>query len=247
MGNLKKLADLTMNDPREAARAVRGRLVRTLDDSATVNRLRRPSGTRLETFSAIYKNASWGSTESGSGTGSELRATEVIRQELPELLRRRGITSLLDAPCGDWNWMQHVDLAGVRYSGVDIVPAVIAANKARFERDGVSFAAADLTQDELPPAEAVLCRDCLVHVSYADISAIVANFRRTGATWLLLNDYPEVRKNRDQPTGRRWRRLNFQIAPFHFPDPLETFSDGGDVDPSQLSLWRFDDVPHLNL
>jgi len=222
-------------------------VVRAVDSSPTVSRWRRPAGSRQDVFTAVYAEAGWGSAESGSGTGSELRATENIRAELPGLLRRRGISSLLDAPCGDWNWMRRIDLGDISYTGMDIVAPVIASNRASYARPGVRFATADLTTDELPAVDAVLCRDCLVHVSFADIAAILANFRRTGATWLLLNDYPEVRRNRDQPTSRRWRRLNFQLAPFHFPEPLERIADGGDVDPSQLSLWRLGDLPPLQL
>lgn len=237
MSRLGRLSALAIRDPREAARRVRRRL----------GRAPTPGGSRLEVFTAVYADAGWGSTESGSGTGSELRATEVIRAELADVLRSRQITSLLDSPCGDWNWMQHVDLTGVTYWGLDIVPSVIEQNAARFVRPGVTFGVADLTRDSLPRVEAVLCRDCMVHVSYADIAAMLANFRRTGATWLFLNDYPEQTSNHDQPTGRDWRRLNFQIAPFHFPAPVETWSDGGEVDPSQLSLWRIEDLPDLRL
>ena len=139
--------------------------------------------------------------------------------------------------------MQYIDLAGIEYFGVDIVPAVIAANQMKFERPGVSFVVADLTHDTLPAADAVICRDCFVHLSYQDISSVLANFRRTGANWLLLNTFPETRWNRNQFTGIRWRRLNFQLPPFNFPDPVEALSDGGEGNPCQLSLWKLADLP----
>ena len=260
MSKLTRLAEKAVHDPREAARIVRSKIMRTkiirFAESKTVHvaerydtahRLRLGLKSRTGVFSRAYKTFAWGSRESGSGTGSELRASEVVRAGLADLLRRHNIQSLLDAPCGDWNWMQHIDLTGIEYFGADIVPGVIAANQETFERPGVSFAVADLTRDKLPSAEAVLCRDCLVHVSYRDISAILGNFRRTGATWLLLNTYPEIQNNRNQFTGVRWRRLNFQLPPFNFPDPVEALSDGGDVNPSQLSLWRLRDLPELTL
>jgi SAM-dependent methyltransferase len=245
---LKNLAELTAKNPREAAWQVCNTLKQSLDLSGRVKRLRGAPDSRLEVFSTAYDTRGWGSTESGSGTASELRATEVIRSELTDLLRRLDIKSLLDAPCGDWNWMQHIDLGDTSYIGADIVPSVIEANTERYERPGVSFMTADLTQDELPLTEAVMCRCCLVHVSYADAAAMLANFRRTGATWLLVSDYPGVTKNRDQPTSRRWRRLNMQMPPFNFPEPIETMPDGGEVDPEMnLSVWRFDDIPEITL
>jgi hypothetical protein len=42
------------------------------------------------------------------------------------LLRQFEIHSLLDLPCGDFNWMQHVDLQGIKYTGGDIVEALVA-------------------------------------------------------------------------------------------------------------------------
>jgi hypothetical protein len=82
-----------------------------------------------------------------------------------------------------------------------------------------------------------MCRDALVHVSYQDAAKILANFAATGAKWLLLNTYPEVTRNRNQFNGHRWRRLNFRLEPFGFPEPVELMPDGGDVDPSQLAVW----------
>ncbi len=200
---------------------------------------------RESTFSRVYENRGWGSDESGSGTGSELRATETIRAKLPDLLERLGADSLLDAPCGDWNWMRHVDLRVLRYYGVDIVQSVIDANRASFGSATHTFEVGDLTSDALPHADVILCRDCLVHLSFQDDSATLENLRRTGATWVLLNTYPEVEHNGNQFTGQRWRRLNLMLPPFNFPAPIEMFSDGGDVDPNQLGLWRLQELPHI--
>jgi SAM-dependent methyltransferase len=196
-------------------------------------------------FSEIYDKRSLGSEESGSGTGTELRATETIQQQLPDLLRRLGAKILLDAPCGDWNWMQHITLPVERYYGVDIVPSVIEADRTRFGDSTHTFEVADLTSDPLPKADVILCRDCLVHLSFQDIATTLENFRGTGATWLLLNTYPEIEHNRNRFTGQHWRRLNFLLPPFGFPAPIETIPDGGDVDPSQLGLWRLQEMPHV--
>jgi SAM-dependent methyltransferase len=259
----KLLAETAVRDPHEAARMVRKKMtyvrseiiarilrsniIRVAEGNDAAHRMRLRAKSRSDVFSRAYGKLTWGGRESGSGAGSDLRATEVVRAQLTDLLHRHNVTSLLDAPCGDWNWMQHIDLTGIEYFGADIVPSVIAANQKKFERPGVSFAVADLTRDKLPSVEAVICRDCLVHVSYHDISEILANFRRTGATWLLVSTHPEVENNRNQFTGARWRRLNLQLPPFNFPDPVETLSDGGDVDPRQLSLWRMSDLPELAL
>jgi hypothetical protein len=227
---------------------VAARLKRPLEKLEKAHELRFRYTTREAVFTRVYQSATWGSQESGSGTASELRATENIRKWLPDALRRLGARSLLDAPCGDWNWMQQVDLSGLdEYYGVDVVPPVIEANRAEFGGPHRHFAVADLTSDPLPAADAILCRDTLVHVSYQDAAKILANFAATGAKWLLLNTYPEVTRNRNQFTGHRWRRLNFRLEPFGFPEPVETMPDGGDVDPSQLAVWRLPELPPVRL
>ncbi|MBO0827467.1 MAG: class I SAM-dependent methyltransferase [Streptosporangiales bacterium] len=204
---------------------------------AALHRLRWRRTSRQDIFTRVYDSAKWESTESGSGTGSELRATAEIREQLPDLLSRIRVDSLLDAPCGDWNWMRRIDLPVTDYYGVDIVPGVIEENRRLFGDEHHRFILADLTRDPLPRADAVLCRDCLVHLSFEDIASVLASFRATGATWLLVNTYPEIRRNHDQFTGARWRRLNLRLAPFGFPEPVESIADGGDVDPSRLALW----------
>jgi hypothetical protein len=234
-----------LRDPAYSARLIADRSRGLAARWSALHEARWRLKSRQGVFSEVYESQAWGSRESGSGTGSELRATGNIRERLPELLRRLGAESLLDAPCGDWNWMQHVPLPVKHYFGIDIVPAVIERNRVRFESDARRFAVADLTRDPLPRADVILCRDCLVHVSFQDIADVLENFRRTGARWLLVNDYPEVRHNRNQFTGKPWRRLNFRLAPFHFPEPLERLADGGSVDPSQLSLWPLQELPRM--
>ena len=243
---MRRIAHKARGVARHGLTSANSRLLTPFEKSEWLHRFRLNRVSRSEIFSRVYENAGWGSSESGSGCGSELVATEVVRSELGALLRRHEITSVLDAPCGDWNWMQHLDLSGIRYFGADIVESVVATNQLNYGARG-SFMVADLTSDRLPSVEAILCRDCLVHVSYQDIAAILDNFRSTGAKWLLLSTYPEVKKNRNQFTGRRWRRLNFELPPFNFPAPVESLADGGNEDPSRLALWRLQELPEFTV
>lgn len=245
MVSVKYTAKAALHDPGYVCAAVAGRLQRRAAEWQLLHDLRWGWRSRRGVFARIYNDHSWGSAESGSGTGSELRATGELRQRLPEMLSRLGATALLDAPCGDWNWMRHVDLPVDRYYGIDIVPEVIAADQARFGGQGREFRAGDLTRDALPAADVILCRDCLVHLSFQDASKVLENFRATGATWLLMNTYPDVQENRNQFTGKRWRHLNLLQPPFCFPEPVEMVPDGGAVDPNQLGLWALQTLPRI--
>src|SRR5258708_6481671 len=95
----------------------------------------RESNTQIdmrEVFSTIYRDNLWADPESFSGRGSTLARTGVIRMELPRLLHDAGAKTLLDAACGDFNWMRHLELGSVQYIGVDIVPELIAQNQEKF-------------------------------------------------------------------------------------------------------------------
>lgn len=207
-------------------------------------RLRLRSRQRI--FTDVYASRAWRSAESGSGTGSEVAATAPVREALPELLRRLGIKTLLDAPCGDWNWMRLVELPVERYWGVDIVPTVIEANRRQYGSERIRFECLDLTADPLPEAELILCRSSFFHFSFADIRAAIANFRRTGAGYLLTNSAPEAEHNTDQFTGAPWRALNLCRPPFSFPEPLEMLPDYGDGRYFPLCLWRLADLPNVS-
>ena len=54
--------------------------------------------------------------------GSELKSTINIRTFLIDFIVKNKVKSLVDAPCGDFNWMKHVTReVGVRYIGIDML------------------------------------------------------------------------------------------------------------------------------
>src|SRR5437588_10958872 len=128
-----------------------------------------------ERFARIYSTNLWSDPKTRSGTGSSLDSTRVLRDELPKALKKLDAEVLLDAPCGDFTWMEHVDLGGIEYIGGDIVPAIVTDNKRRYASESRRFIELDLTREALPRADVLLCRDCLVHLSYANIRAVLDN------------------------------------------------------------------------
>src|ERR1700737_3661240 len=156
-------------------------------------------------FRRIHETNLWGAAASTSGLGSEMDATAVLRIELPRLLQKLGVTSLLDAPCGDAGWIKKANLRG-RIIGGDIVPSLIERLQTRAAAGEIrgEFHLADITRDTLPRCDAILCRDCLVHLSFANIERAVANFRRSGAAWLIATTFPEWQTNGDCEDGD-WR------------------------------------------
>jgi SAM-dependent methyltransferase len=207
--------------------------------------------TAKETFTRIFEDGAWNSAESASGTGSTLAETEPIRALLPGLLKRLCCKTILDLPCGDWNWMQHVDLSGVDYTGGDIVDAVIEGNRAKYAAPNRRFEIMDILTGPLPKADLILSRDCLVHFSHADAMRAINNIRESGARYLLATTYPDHYKNTGHGnlaiTTGQWYPINLAVPPFNLGRPLQIHLDGcptpGYTDKS-LGLWLASTLPH---
>lgn len=210
-------------------------------------------------FSSIFSTNTWGSTESVSGAGSELKNTAQIIRELPYLLRDLRVRSLLDAPCGDFNWMQHVDLSGIDYHGADIVDALVQRNNEQHGNASRRFTKLDLLVDPLPQADLILCRDCLFHFSHADVFRALRAFVASRSRWLLTTTftYRALPRNGDIATGD-WTALNLELPPFNLPPPRRLIVEGNATESiiyhsSQgalqfpqndrcLALWLLEDV-----
>lgn len=195
-------------------------------------------------FSVIYRTKAWGEDTSASGGGSELAETESLREVLPDLLRELDVRSMLDAPCGDFHWMSAVDLGLESYFGVDIVEPLIQENKERYETERVRFFRMDITKEQLPTSDLILCRDCMVHMSNEDIQLTLQNFKRSGARYLLATTYPgTVERNKNVLTGM-WRYLDLQRPPFNFPPPLRLIDERTKeaYQGKSLGLWSFNQI-----
>lgn len=186
-------------------------------------------------FTGIYWNKEWATGDTVSGPGSTLEYTFELRKELPALLTRWQIRHLLDAPCGDFHWMSQTRLEEINYTGADVVSELIAANQQKYP--GVHFIVADICKDPLPAADAVLCRDCFIHLSNKQIADALANFKRNGIRYLITNTYP-VSYNEEIPTGY-YRPVNMGKAPFYLPAPLDLIRDfpEGEVE-RYLGIWE---------
>jgi hypothetical protein len=197
-------------------------------------------------FSRIYSSNTWDGEDSISGPGSNLEQTRVLVAELPGLLDRFDVHSVLDIPCGDFHWMRHVCLDGIAYTGADIVSPLIEKNKRAYESETIHFRTLDLIKGPLPRADLILCRDCLVHLSFKDIWSALQAICDSGATHLLTTTFTRRDNNQDIVTGH-WRRLNLQAVPFMFPAPLEVLNEGcteggGENDDKSLGLWKIEDI-----
>ena len=209
-------------------------------------RLRRMSVDSI--FDGIYRRRAWGGTESHSGRGSTLSETAAIRQALPQLVAEFDIHSMLDIPCGDGNWMSHVEMDLQSYIGADVVGDLLANCRAKWgacTTARTKFIQLNVISDPLPPVDLIFCRECIVHFSFADAFTAFENIKASGSRYLLTTTYPG-RQNCDIATGE-WRPDNLQAKPFEFPLPFRLINEKS-VDPpgnsdKSMGLWRISDLP----
>lgn len=200
-------------------------------------------------FRDIYARHHWAGSASASGAGAAPEQIQTLRAELPPLLKQLRIGTLLDLPCGDYSWMHTLDLAARCYIGGDLLPELIADLAREYGDARHQFRVVDLTCDALPNADLLLCRDCLVHLSYADSHLAVTNVVRSGIPYFLATTFPSTLANEDIVTGD-WRPINLERLPFGFPPPLKMLNEGcteasGLFADKSLGLWRVADLARL--
>lgn len=203
--------------------------------------------TEKAVFTEIANNSSWGSKESISGPGSALSSTAKLRAELPVILSQLRIKKLIDAPCGDRNWIKHLEYEFDLYIGVDIVETLVERARAEDTRPGYFFQAGNIATDILPKADAIFCRDCLVHLPFRMIWDSILRFKIAGFDYLITTTFPGHKENWDGRAGG-WRPLNLQAAPFCFPKPLHLLGERhpNPADPfndKSLAVWALSDLP----
>ena len=195
-------------------------------------------------FQSIYVNREWGDDESVSGTGSKRGQTTRIALMLPLLCREYNIKTILDIPCGDFNWMRFVKLSSLSYHGADIVPALVERNISAYTSENIRFFIADVIRDDLPKVDLILSRDCFVHLSDKHVLRAIENIKRSNSGLLLTTTFPE-HQNSNIVTGS-WRPINLEREPFSFPVPLSLINEGfhtGEIGDKSLGLWRISDLP----
>lgn len=198
----------------------------------------------------VYSSNAWGSEESRSGEGSSRKQTMYIEFEVPALFNRLNISSVLDIPCGDFQWMSRAlsRCPQINYHGADVVEELINLNK-QYESDRVSFSCLDITSDKLPQADLVFVRDLLVHLTDEQVFEAFDNIKSSGAKYLAtthFNWFHLPNRPLEEVKGGSWRKLNLRLGPFNLPMPIDMVSEGSSqplgIDKT-IGVWKVEDLP----
>lgn len=195
-----------------------------------------------ETFRQVYAEGAWvveEGQESRSGTGSSAKATAGIADAIGVAMRELGCASLVDVGCGDWNWMR-LQAFDYDYTGVDIVPEVIARNSEAYSRANVRFAVCNAIEEPPPKADMAVCREVLFHLSFDDAKAVIANIAKS-ARYLCATTDADLWFNSDIRTGD-FRMLNLMRAPLNLPEPIGLIPDTAVAPGRFLGVWRLDQL-----
>jgi hypothetical protein len=161
--------------------------------------------------------------ESVSGDGSKLRNTETLRKELPILFEKYNIKSMIDLPCGDWNWMRKIDLSNIKYYGFDIVEDLIKENRKKYPN--IDFEVKNGLEDSLPQVDLIMCRDLIIHFPLEEIFKLLNNFVKSNSKYLLITRFDGCEKENKNIEFGDFAMRNLQLEPFNLPEPLIVIND----------------------
>jgi hypothetical protein len=179
-----------------------------------------------ELFSKFYDTYGFGGFESRSGGGSTLAVTTNICKNIVDLVHEKGIKSVIDIPCGDFNWMKEIVFRFDTYLGGDIVPQCIKDNNERYSNSRIKFVEFDIVTDTIPDGDLLIVRDVIGHFPLEEGRKIVSNILKSNCkyllstTWYNINDKDYYKKHINENVNYgRWYSLNLMSKPFNFPEP----------------------------
>ncbi len=209
-----------------------------LRKSITLLTTKRKSKKRTKEFSDVYDLNLWSSEDSTSGVGSTITNTVTVREILLHVIKQYKIGTILDAPCGDFNWLskffsENTELQ-VSYLGLDVVPKVVANNKVSNVNEYCHFEIADLASHglRLPEYDLIICRDLLVHLSLKDGRRVIKNFRQSNSRFLLITHFQDSNSSNFENAELTmnfghfgWRPLNMLNETYELGKPIKIWNE----------------------
>lgn len=212
-------------------------------------------------FSNIYDNHGFGSLESRSGPGSTLDETKKLRESIKKIIKDKNIKSVVDIPCGDFNWMKEIVFNFESYIGGDIVKKAIEENNERYSNSRIKFIEFDIVNDEIPNGDLLIVRDIIGHFPIEDGVKILKNILNSKCKYLLSttwakkigNDWfpcekNDVHRENEGVDYGRFYPVNLMSNPFNLPNAeiyleedvmVDNFENGNR---KTLALWDLDKI-----
>ena len=179
----------------------------------------------IDSYNKQYslEGGSWNNTcivngviETYSGPGSLLINTDNLIEELPVFLEKYNIKSIIDVPCGDFNYMKNINLDNIKYNGYDISENAI-EKCLKYQKQNINFNILDVTNETLNYSDLIICKDLFLHLSFVHIEKILQNIINTKCKYFAVSRYDNGKyKNIDQDSGLGARSIEITSPPFNF-------------------------------
>jgi hypothetical protein len=163
-------------------------------------------------------------------------------KRLQMLLQGFAVKSIADIPCVDIDQLDIQQLGLQRYLGISKQRHVATVLQSQFGSSMASFLDLDVTIDTLPRVDLILCWDYLCTLSEVEIRSTLLQFKKSGATFLLMRHFPEIQSNEKKVSGH-FQPINWEHHPYYFPEPMIHIVENKDHGMESLSLWSLKDLP----
>jgi SAM-dependent methyltransferase len=212
-------------------------------------------------FTEIYDNNGFGSLESKSGPGSTLDETQKLRESIKKLIKDKNIKSVVDIPCGDFNWMKEIVFNFESYIGGDIVKKAIEDNNDKYSNSRINFIDFDILNDKIPNGDLLIVRDIIGHFPLEDGVKILKNILKSKCKYLLSTTWAkkigedwfpceknDVHRENEGVEYGRFYPINLMSNPFNLPNAeiyleedvvVDNFENGNR---KTLALWDLDKI-----
>lgn len=177
-----------------------------------------------------------------SGASGSVLDSKNIREFITSIFHNEsiGVKSFFDGACGDWVFMQHVNLSNIAYVGGDISDVTVDENKRCFAQSNIDFVQYDLLCHTPPDVDLMLMRDVLFHFKDQFALKILRNVMASKARYLLTTTfltaneehpwqrdraYVETNHERGQNSTVGFREVNLMDRPFCLPPPIMKVDD----------------------
>jgi SAM-dependent methyltransferase len=164
----------------------------------------------LAAFEAIHRDDRW---TNGSGPGSHPDSTIEYRAFVARFMEANAVGSVTDLGCGDWQFSRYIDWSRVKYTGLDVVPAIIDRNVQLYAAPTIEFRLLR-SAENLPGGDLLIAKEVLQHLPNDTVTEYLAVIARRYRFALLTNAIePVEHANADIDFGD-WRPLRLDRAPF---------------------------------
>ncbi|ALJ06033.1 SAM-dependent methyltransferase [Pseudalgibacter alginicilyticus] len=130
-----------------------------------------------DVMNQIYDLKLWGGKEVDFYSGIGSHDPQIINPYLNALITffktKNKSLVICDLGCGDFNIGKHLAKYTRKYFAIDIVDNLIQRNKNIFKEDNLEFYCLDISKDKLPPADCIILRQVLQHLSNSEIKNLV--------------------------------------------------------------------------